>query len=78
MDKKSNYSKIKTELPLDNLSMADQSKIPVTYSKMNLVPTLPYSSVSSKFHKTNALNCQVFHKPISQPIKYFNSNNSGE
>jgi hypothetical protein len=52
--------------PFDHLTLEEKSKIPVNYLKLEKAPLAFQRSATSKFHRTEALNCHTFHKPISQ------------
>lgn len=56
--------------PFARLTLNEKSKIPVIYSKLEKSPMVFDRRVKSKHHRSEAFNCSLFHKPISQFLKH--------
>lgn len=56
--------------PFAQLTIIEKSKIPVIYSKLEKAPIIFQRKARSTFHRSEAFNCYLFHKPISQFLEY--------
>ncbi len=56
--------------PFSNLSVEERKKVPVIYPSLEKGPTSSPTYVKSKYHRSDCYNTQIFHRPISQPIRY--------